>query len=193
MRMTPHMIQNVCDGLLNMKDLILEHAIGSIFMLIKMTFTDFRMDKNNTILMILKYDKFNNNMFWEDTKGGQHDITKVNIAEPISMIREKMENAAEIYLFECQMSAVTKSQTKAFRPARHEKGYVYPKEVVQGDYNNTARHIYNIANNPQYNMWTDPTTCKKDDCNIEGWHYTLELAVDEIDEDWFENNNHSSD
>ena len=70
MRITPHMIQNICEGYLNMKDLILEHAIGSIFMLIKMTFSDFRLDKHNTILMILKYDKFNNNMFWEDTKGG---------------------------------------------------------------------------------------------------------------------------
>ena len=104
-----------------------------------------------------------------------------------------MENAAEIYLFENQLHGVTKSQKQAFRPAKHDKGIEYLKEVVKGDFNNTARHIYNISNNPQYNMWTEPTTNKKDDCNIIGWHYTLHLAVDEIDPEWFEENNHDLD
>jgi len=41
-----------------------------------MTFTDFRIDKIQTNLMVLKFDKFGRVMFWEDTHGGHHDVSK---------------------------------------------------------------------------------------------------------------------
>ena len=70
MRLTPQMIQNACDQHLNLRDLLLENTISNILLCVKMTFSDFNMDKLGTNLMILKYDKFNHVMFWEDGNGG---------------------------------------------------------------------------------------------------------------------------
>ena len=75
MKLTPHMIQNIIDQKINMRDLIAEYAIGSIFLLVKMTFTDTNTEKIKISVMVLKFDREKNTCYWEDNLGGQHDVT----------------------------------------------------------------------------------------------------------------------
>ena len=131
-------------------------------------------------------------MFWEDSFGGHHDVTKVGDKETTSLIREKLDSASTLYVFQLELNAATGSQTKAFSPGRQATNKKYADEVAKGDINNTARHIYNIAKNQKYNLWTDPDTCKTSTCNQRGWHYSLKNAINKMVPDWLADNSQGS-
>ena len=57
MYLSAYIIQNIIDEKLNMRDMILEHCIGCIFLVVKMSFSDIKLDLARTDLMVLKYDK----------------------------------------------------------------------------------------------------------------------------------------
>ena len=107
MRLSPLVIQNVIDGHLNLRDVILETCLGNNFLFVKLTFNDFRIDRLQTTLMVVRFDKFNRVMFWEDAHGGHHDVTKCKVPDGVSYIKDKLDNAAEIYVFEIQLTGIT--------------------------------------------------------------------------------------
>ena len=110
MFLCPYTIQNIVDGNLSLRDLILEHCIGNIFLMVKMSFSDIKLDMARTDLMVLKYDKNLNVMFWEDSLGGHHDVTKVAEKETTSHIKEKLDSASLLYVFQLELNASTGSQ-----------------------------------------------------------------------------------
>ena len=57
MYLSAYIIQNIIDEKLSMRDMILEHCIGCIFLVVKMSFSDIKLDMARTDLMVLKYDK----------------------------------------------------------------------------------------------------------------------------------------
>ena len=164
-------------GNLNLRDLLLELCIGNILLFVKLTFDDFNMKKPSTNLMVVKYDKFKNVMFWEDSKKGQHDITKCEDNEKVSYIKDKLNNASEIYVFELSHYCSTMYQNAGFTDPNYGEKHTFAPEVVKGEVNNSANHIYNIVKNRNYNSWTDPSTGKGSNANIYGWHHTLENIV----------------
>ena len=57
MYLSAYIIQNIIDEKLSMRDMILEHCFGCIFLVVKMPFSDIKLDLARTDLMVLKYDK----------------------------------------------------------------------------------------------------------------------------------------
>ena len=93
------------------------------------------------------------------------------------MIKDKLENAVEIYVFEIQLCDTTLRQWAPFTPMWAKDTHKFTSEVAVGDHNNSARHLYNIVKNPKYNLWTDPTTGNGYNANNYGWHSSLMEAV----------------
>ena len=71
----------------------------------------------------------------------------------------------------------TLRQYAPFTPMYAKEKHKFTSEVAEGDHNNCARHLYNIARNPKYNLWTDPSTGNGYNANNYGWHNSLMDAV----------------
>ena len=66
----PLALHNVSEGKLNLRDVMLENTTSNIMLGVRMGFTLLDQSNHHKTLMIFKYDKNNNVVFWQDLNGG---------------------------------------------------------------------------------------------------------------------------
>ena len=60
---------------LNLRDVVLENTTSNILLGVRMGYTVLDQESHKQQLMVFKYDKKRNILFWQDPSGGQHDTS----------------------------------------------------------------------------------------------------------------------
>ena len=60
---------------LNLRDVVLENTTSNIMLGVRMGYTVLDQESHKQQLMVFKYDKKRNILFWQDPSGGQNDTS----------------------------------------------------------------------------------------------------------------------
>ena len=99
----PLELMNIFEGKLNLRDVLLENTTSNILLGVRMGYTILDQESHRQTLMVFKYDKKKNILFWQDPRGGNHDVTKLRETNgSLTPFGSKMQYASELYIFQLQ-------------------------------------------------------------------------------------------